>query len=342
MPKIENYILSSMAKDNFLITNTIKAWNILKKMFGQNKNFSCLTTLVDNPDLTVEGAGPDLRSWRDAGVARMHDLWHSGKFKTFEELRTQYGIASRDFYKYLQLRHYVKAKTDSLEVDCYLLDKAILDCHKRGRFVSRFYAELQTLRKDNLENLRSTWNRTLKSTIDSEAWEDILTLPSRISVCNRYKEMQYNILHNVYISPYIYSKYTPGSSPNCPKCKVATGTRIHCLWECKIIEAFWQAVCHEISSAIGQTVHPGPVLCLLGLIPTHLGTHKETVQLLLMLARKVIMVKWIGCDAPSIQLWKNLFSEVIVLERLRYSLDGKFYTFKRRWEHVLNYFKINK
>ncbi|CAG5927165.1 unnamed protein product, partial [Menidia menidia] len=137
----QNRELPLMVKNNFLITNTIKAWGILRKLFGQNKNFSSLTTLVDNLDLT-----------------------------TFEDLRTQYDIVSRDFYKYLQVRHYVKAKMDSLEFpgDYYLLENSILDCHKRGKFVSRFYAILQDLKKDNMEKLRTTWNITLKSTIDLE------------------------------------------------------------------------------------------------------------------------------------------------------------------------------
>lgn len=127
-----------------------------------------------------------------------------------------------------------------------------------------------------------------------------------ISISNRYKELQFNILHNVYISPYIYSKYEAGVSPNCPKCKAHAGTRLHCLWECNKIQLFWRAVCINISTAFGQQVSPNSLLCLLGRVPGSLKQHEEVVQSLLMLARKAIMVKWVGDAPPSISTRKSL------------------------------------
>lgn len=107
-----------------------------------------------------------------------------------------------------------------------------------------------------------------------------------------FKELQFNILHNVYIAPYIYSKYKAGVSPNCPKCKTHAGTRLHCMWECNKIQLFWRAVCINISTAFGQQVSPNSLLCLLGSVPGSLKQHEEVVQSLLMLARKAIMVKF--------------------------------------------------
>lgn len=130
------------------------------------------------------------------------------------------------------------------------------------------------------------------------------------------KELQYNVLHNIYISPYIYSKYTAGVSPNCPKCKSHAGTRLHCLWEYNTIQVFWRAICANISIAIGQQVSPNPLLCLLGNVPNFLKQHEEVIQSLLMLARKAIMVKWVGDDPPSVLMWKSLISEVMALEKL--------------------------
>lgn len=49
--------LSNMAKDNFLITNVIRSWTILKKLFGVKHKLCCLTTLIGNPDLDREGTG---------------------------------------------------------------------------------------------------------------------------------------------------------------------------------------------------------------------------------------------------------------------------------------------
>ena len=126
--------------------------------------------------------------------------------------------------------------TLSLPDDFNLLEKTLLDSLKQGHFVSKFYSKLQQLSTDRLSFLRKLWETQLKTITDNALWEEILLLPWKISICNRFREMQYNILQNVYISPYMYSKYTAGASPNCPKCKSILGTRFHCLWECENIQ----------------------------------------------------------------------------------------------------------
>ena len=161
--------------------------------------------------------------------------------------------------------------------------------------------------------------------------DEILLLPSRISICNRYREMQYNNLHNVYISPYIYSKYPAGAPPTCPKCRISPGIRLHCLWECGEIQLFWKAVSTEISTATGQQLLPDPLVCLLRSLPDSLRMHKDIVQSLRMLARKSLMTKWVGDDPPNIQIWKYLISDVITLARLRYSIVGEWICF---WKNV--------
>lgn len=171
-------------------------------------------------------------------------------------------------------------------------------------------------------------------------WNDILRLPSRIPICNRYKELQYNILHNVYISPYIYSKYTVGVSTNYAKCKSHAGTRLHCLWECNTIQVFWRAICANIIVAIGQQVSASPLLCLLASVPNFLKQHEEVIQSLLMLARKAIMLKWVGDDPPSLLTWKSMISEVVTLEKLRHYINGSIHTFHQKWKRPLEHLGV--
>ena len=51
-----------------------------------------LSTLVDNPELSTEGIGPNLKTWQRAGINRVYDLFDNGNFKTFEALKIQYNI----------------------------------------------------------------------------------------------------------------------------------------------------------------------------------------------------------------------------------------------------------
>lgn len=64
-----------------------------------------MTTLIDNPDLAADGAGPNLKSYQDAGIRGMYDQWENGKFKTFDATRNQYNTPAKDFfYKYFHVK----------------------------------------------------------------------------------------------------------------------------------------------------------------------------------------------------------------------------------------------
>lgn len=328
--------LPQIVKDNQMICNVLWAWGKLRKLFKSNYPLNMTSTLIDNPDLLPQNVGSNFVGWHKVGIIRIYDLYEDGAFKSFESLKKQYGISNKDFYKYLQVRHYVMKEAKSLTFSTNLcqLEKFLLQNKEHKHFISKFYSEIYNLNVDRLAWLRKLWETLLKCEIDTQLWDRILLLPSKISVCNRFKELQYNVLHNVYICPYIYSKYNVGISPNCLKCKVHIGTRFHCLWECDNIQSFWKDVCVNISSAIGQKVSENPLMCLLGHIPASLIKHEQVIQPLLMLARKAIMVRWVGNIPPSISLWKSLISDVMTLIRLGY-IDGSLKLFENTWKKPL-------
>lgn len=70
-------------------------------------------------------------------------------------------------------------------------------------------------------------------------------------------------------------------------------------------------------------------MCLLGHIPPALTRYEHVIQTLLMLARKCIMVKWVGDEHPSITLWNSLILEVTT----RIKLEG---TFESTWSEQQN------
>lgn len=84
-----------------------------------------MKTLEGNPELSSQGLGPNFTSWQRVGIIRIHDLFEKGRFRTFESLKTQYHISKNDHYKYLQVRHYVYEKTNSLDYsnDSHPLDE---------------------------------------------------------------------------------------------------------------------------------------------------------------------------------------------------------------------------
>lgn len=65
--------------------------------------------------------------------------------------------------------------------------------------------------------------------------------------------------------------------------------------------------------------------------------HEDIIQTLLMLARKTIMMKWVGDKPPSIPIWKLLLLEVLTSIRLGYFTS----VFLQKWMKLLEVLGLN-
>lgn len=186
------------------------------------------------------------------GITRIYDLFENGRFKSIESLKAQYHILNKDFAKNLQVRHYVYKKASSLEFsnDSHQLEMFFPDHKEQKHFISKFYSKILSLNLDKFTWLRTSWCTLLKCVMN-DMCDEILQLPSRISICSGYKEQQYNILHKLEVH-------------QISKCKTHVGTRLHYMWECDKIKSVLRAICANISTAIGQQVSANLLLlCLL-------------------------------------------------------------------------------
>lgn len=104
--------------------------------------------------------------------------------------------------------------------------------------------------------------------------------------------------------------------------------------ECEEIELFWQVICRN------QFVYSTATASQPTIMQDFLKVHKETLQFVLMAATKVIMVKWVGADSPSVQLWKSLITDSIRLEMMRYCINGKTHLLITKWKRIVELFGI--
>lgn len=111
-------------------------------------------------------------------------------------------------------------KANSLESLNDSFIREALSGPENKHFISKFYSEMCIVNLEKLAWLEISLHTMFKCVINDNMWDNILLLPSRISICSRYEELQYNMPHYVYITIYLMkSKYKAGVSPNCPKCK---------------------------------------------------------------------------------------------------------------------------
>lgn len=102
-----------------------------------------------------------------------------------------------------------------------MVEKFFLCSADTQTFISKFYSMLYEHWQNKFTDLQKSWSKNTGVDIDTVSWKNIIKLPVTISVCNRFREMQFY----------------------CMKCKNYLGTLFHCPWKCNKVEHFWLLIC---------------------------------------------------------------------------------------------------
>ena len=142
-----------------------------------------------------------------------------------------------------------------------------------------------------LMGLWSDGRKTFK-VYDKDAWEGCIRTSHSLFVSINFKEIQYRILHRKHRTPYVMNKIDPNRSPLCLKCKLTSGTYIHCFWSCPRISKFWSCVSKEVTAIFKHNICKVSGQFLLGLPPLNRVMDVKRSKLLnklLLLARMYLI-----------------------------------------------------
>jgi len=116
LPFVKNYTKLKNISEHYTISNTLQAWIDIKSYFRIPAFLSLSSPLSFNPDfpLTLQNIG--LSSWLKLGISQISCLYSEGTLKSFQQIVEQYKLSKSNFYKYLQLRHFLNLKTDKGEL----------------------------------------------------------------------------------------------------------------------------------------------------------------------------------------------------------------------------------
>lgn len=207
---------------------------------------------------------------------------------SFDQLVIKYSIPRQDFFRYLQLRDFVKKDTTFLTIQ----DISAMKRHLFSQInssTSSFYKVLKDCGFSNTNSLKRTWERTLDIQITDDQWEEAWKNAGTLSICNRVKAMQLKILHRAH-------KFKEDCLPVCPKCKTEQGDLIHCFWFCREIQKFWVMVEQELNVILSINIGHGPKHMLLGIYDDIIvDKHKKSLcKFLTFCARKMYSFKLVS------------------------------------------------
>ena len=253
------------------------------------------------------------------------------------QIRAGFNVPHKDFYKYLQIRHFIGSllKTGGIRMRLSELDNTIVLAKSPKGLISKIYTSLLYSDSSGCDSLKLLWERDLEVTFAPVDWDKICSgiFPKCTSIS--IHEQNFKCFHRTYYTPVRLQNMFPDTSNLCYKCKTHKGTFIHVFWSCDHIQTFWKGVHSVIQEVTGKQLLLTPSFFLLN----HDGPDnsldtdtKSLLIILLFLAKKCILLRWSTPQVPTVDMWTSQISALIPLEKLTHDLNHTSDKFRRIWE----------
>lgn len=157
------------------------------------------------------------------------------------------------------------------------------------------------------------------------------------SVCLRHTVTQFKVVHRLHWSKARLARIRPDLDPMCDRCNTESATLSHMFWSCPKLFEFWNSVFAFLSRVLEVNIEPSPVVSIFGVTPEELsiGNWGKTVEAFAaLLARRIILMKWKDKSPPTFQHWINDVLYYLILEEIRYHIQGNSLKFFHIWQPV--------
>lgn len=205
-------------------------------------------------------------TWKQKGVCNIKDLYIDGNFATFARLQATYNITASSFFRYLQIRDYVRKYIPNFEIlnkheTLEAMNK--LDPTTRGA-VSFFYQILHNKVQQSTEGLRKAWAGELNVELTDEVWDECLRSINGCSVNVRHNLIQFKMHHRHHYSQEKLHTFYADVSPVCTRCKSTISNLAHSFWLCSKLQPYWKSIFHCFSEVFGKCLVFYPLIAILG------------------------------------------------------------------------------
>ena len=113
--------------------------------------------------------------WASKGLSNFTDLLASDPVKSFDQIRADFNIPHKDFYKYLQIRHSIVSlsRTGGIRVRLSELENTIVLAKFPKGLISKVYTSLLYSDSSDYDSLKLLWERNLEVAFNRVDWDKI-------------------------------------------------------------------------------------------------------------------------------------------------------------------------
>lgn len=316
-------------------------------LFSQNSLShanSSLRPILGNPLFTPGMSVLKFHTLRELGLHQASHFSTAGRWRTLTELSDSSGQYKLDFFRALQLHHFLNTINPPNTTDMPLTTLEEI-CTETGTILhtlSLMYKLLITPTEEYRNLHIDKWEEDLSCQFTDTQKQHILTFTHKSSICAKIQETNYKILTRWYRTPSVLKKFYPTTSDICWRCTQNKGTLLHIFWSCPRIKAFWGEVRRIIQKFTDRKVPDNPAYFLLHVTDTPARVYKKSVvRHLLDAAKACIPLTWKSTHPPTIDLWFRKIEEINQMEDLILTHHNRQERYSKTWQ-LWNIFKYSE
>lgn len=132
--------------------------------------------------------------------------------RSFEQRRSSFGLPSNNFFKFLQVRDYIRVQQGGklAPLEDHQIDNMIQEKQYPKVFLSFAYGRLMSLMESKALTVRVKWEADTGEDFESQSF----------SYNSRHKLLHFILIHRTYYTPEHLHKISRTYSEQCPRCKV--------------------------------------------------------------------------------------------------------------------------
>ncbi|KAM9316655.1 proto-oncogene tyrosine-protein kinase ROS [Gastrophryne carolinensis] len=209
---------------------------------GEAPTWSPYAPLWDDPRLPETSAMQDPLFWARKRVQQIGQLYRGGVLVSFDQLRAEFQLSNRDFFRYLQLRHALHAqfRGEGPRISESRAENLLRDGNLK-KPVSALYRCLMGELESPRGKIEAKW-QDLDPSLDQDDWEEIMENLHTSVVEARDRFIQTKWIHQAYITLVRLHRMGLTDTDVCPRCGKNSGSWLHMIWSCEVLMAFWEGV----------------------------------------------------------------------------------------------------
>ncbi len=285
------------------------------------------------------------RVWNKSELAAYCTFIHHGKVKSFQELKDLHGLTNQDFHRSLQVRHLVeeiirKDKEEKMKTGILKVFSGAYSSEPNNKIIARLYAGLQSLRDDITICLKEKWGKEGNFQLSEEEWEKLIHSQWETTCSSTWREFGWKNITRFFISPE-QKKLKEMGSGCWRQCGEENANHYHIFWGCPPIAPFWQGVHKCMKDILKMDIPFKFEILYSGKIEWEFSATKGKYlfNIMMVAVKKCIARKWLKTEVPMIDEWMEIMYEILVMERMTFTLRLQQEKLIKYWGSWIDYRK---